>query len=236
MFKLVKRLVKKQTLAKVVDGLINKCLMDIKQNNYPESEIIKLKIDCIKEIIEFYKIYLDEAINKRTAEMIHDANEHYIVYKVLGIDEEEHSKIDHYQNKGRFVFKYAGALLEDLARLCIGGVPVSFENKISTSPKKFHIDCYVESTNLAHEIKWKDGTTDGDHTKKESNKIQGMINEGMTPVRVMFFMPEREQSKKIQEKVIAAYKANGYAYIGNDAFDYVKKCSGIDLKLIFNSL
>lgn len=226
----------KKTLAQVTDNLINQCLLEIKSNTYSEDQIIHLKIQCIKDIIEQYKSYLNTAIDKRTAEMVNDSNEHYIIYKVLGIDDDEHSKIDHYQNKGRFVFKYAGALLEDLARLCIGGVPISFINTISSSPKKFHIDCYVESENLAHEIKWKDGTTDGDHVKKEANKIQGIIEEGMIPVRVMFFMPEREQAKKIQEKVIAAYKAGGHAYIGNEAFDYVKECSGIDLRAIFNSL
>lgn len=225
----------KKKLADTVNVLINECLLDIKNHNYSNEKIIELKIKCIHDVIDTYRKFLTRAIELRTEEMIHDSNEHYLIYKVLGIPVEEHAQIDHYQNKGRFVFKYAGALLEDLARLCIGGVPIKFSNNISSSPKFFHIDCYVESENLAHEIKWKDATTDGDHIKKEANKVQGIIAEGMIPVRVMFFMPERAQAKKIQEKVIANYKANGRAYIGNEAFEYVRCRSGIDLKSIFHT-
>ena len=33
---------------------------------------------------------------------------HYLIYKVLGINEKEGKNIDIYQNKGRFLYKYAG--------------------------------------------------------------------------------------------------------------------------------
>ncbi len=44
-----------------------------------------------------------------------DNNSHYLIYRVLGISNKEGKLIDLYQNKGRFLYKYAGAFLEDAA-------------------------------------------------------------------------------------------------------------------------
>lgn len=45
---------------------------------------------------------------------------------------------------------------------------------IDKSPKTVEIDCLVGKK--AFEIKWKDATTDGDHIKKESKRIQIIKN------------------------------------------------------------
>src|SRR5471032_688483 len=65
--------------------------------------------------------YADELKSKmegRVAEMEEDDDSHYLIYQVLGISDAEGKLIDVYQNKGRFLYKYAGSFLEDAAKLC----------------------------------------------------------------------------------------------------------------------
>ena len=50
--------------------------------------------------------------------MEHDDRSHVLIYQVLGVSEGEGKLIDVYQNKGRFLYKYAGSLLEEAAKLC----------------------------------------------------------------------------------------------------------------------
>lgn len=49
--------------------------------------------------------------------MANDNKSHYLIYRVLGISFEEGENIDLYQNKGRFLYKYAGSFLEEAAVL-----------------------------------------------------------------------------------------------------------------------
>lgn len=51
--------------------------------------------------------------------MEEDDYSHHILYQVLGVSPKEGHDIDVYQNKGRFLYKYAGAFLEDAAFMCI---------------------------------------------------------------------------------------------------------------------
>ena len=51
-------------------------------------------------------------------EMRADDKSHYLIYRVLGVTEEEGDSIDLYQNKGRFLYNYAGAFLEEAVKLC----------------------------------------------------------------------------------------------------------------------
>ncbi len=51
--------------------------------------------------------------------MEEDNNEHYMVYNALGFTSKEGYEIDYQQNLGRFLYKYAGSLLEELAINCI---------------------------------------------------------------------------------------------------------------------
>ncbi len=56
-----------------------------------------------------YAERLKNAIDGRVAEMQADDVSHYLIYRVLGIAEAEGHLIDVYQNKGRFLYKYAGS-------------------------------------------------------------------------------------------------------------------------------
>jgi len=46
----------------------------------------------------------------------------------------------------------------------------------------------------------------------------------------MFYMPEREQAKKIQTNIIKLYEKNGFSYVGIEAWKYVKNYGGFDLR------
>ena len=162
-----------------------------------------------------------------------DNLDHLLLYQLLGFSDTEGLKIDLYQNIGRFVYKYAGALIEEATAAVIsaakGGKPLRIPNTISSNPKQFGIDCFVKADNKAHEIKWRDATTDGDHIQKERNKVQCIVAAGMKPVRIMFFMPNRTQAQNIQQRIIELYRKHGEAYIGKDAWDYIRKYAGFDL-------
>jgi len=51
----------------------------------------------------------------------------------------------------------------------------------------------------------------------------------MIPVRVMYYMPNRKQAIRIQERIIAAYAKHGQAHIGRDVWNYIHTCTGFDL-------
>ena len=87
------------------------------------------------------------------------------------------------------------------------------------------------------EIKWKDATTDGDHIKKESKRIQIIKNAGYQPVRLMFFEPNRNQAIRVQAHLKQLYEEiGGEYYSGEDAWNYLKNCTGIDLKKILENM
>ena len=197
--------------------------------------LIAQREEAIRMVIAEHSTNLKKAIDKRMKEMDSDNNGHYLVYGALGIPEDEHPLIDKYQNIGRFVYKYAGALLEKSAKIALGGEVIYLENTISSQPKRFEIDCYTKWDNKAHEIKWRDATTDGDHKNKENNKIKCIIKNELIPVRVMFFMPERTQARRIQKQIISIFEDHGEAHIGEEAFEYVKDYSGINLKLLLQN-
>ena len=193
------------------------------------------------KIIMRYKEELQKKIKEREEEMKQDNNEHYLIYNALGFTSKEGYQIDFQQNVGRFLYKYAGSLLEELAIKCMkeaypdAKVKVKLPNTIDKSPKTVEIDCLVG--NLAYEIKWKDATTDGDHIKKEHKRVKIIKEAGYVPVRIMFFDPNREQAIKIQAKLKRLYEdIGGEYYSGEDAWNYWKKKTGIDLKKIFEKM
>lgn len=199
-----------------------------------------------KEIINLaksYKTNLSNQISARRKEMENDNFDHYVLYNALGITKEQGFDIDLYQNIGRFLYKYAGAFLEDAAKICFiskfgkqNASRVYVPNIIDNSPKKFEIDCLVNNT-LGIELKWRDATTDGDHKNKEHKRVKSVFKAGYTPIRVMFFKPNREQSQKIQIGIKAIYEElGGQYYAGIDAFNYVQKMTDIDLLKIIKSI
>ena len=194
----------------------------------------------IEDLADRYAENLDLKIVDRKNEMKSDDNSHYLIYRVLGISYEEGSLIDEYQNTGRFLYKYAGAFLEEAAILCLyysnrEGSRTLVENTIGTKPKNFEIDFL--NGNDAIELKWRDATTDGDHITKEHTRVQVIKSHGFRPIRVMFYYPQRGQAIKIQETLKTLYAGvNGQYYAGDDAWDYIERISGYDLKAILTSI
>lgn len=187
-----------------------------------------------KQIVR-YKEELQKKIKQREQEMKQDNNDHYLIYNVLGFENEEGYQIDYQQNVGRFLYKYAGSLVEDLVIQCMqekfpeSKAKVKVPNTVDKTPKTFEIDCLID--NKAYEIKWKDATTDGDHVKKEDKRVRSVKEAGYIPIRIMFFEPKRKQAIKIQQKLKKLYdEIGGEFYSGEEAWNYLKKETGIDLK------
>jgi hypothetical protein len=196
--------------------------------------------DQIQLLADQFAARLGAAINDRVAEMCDDDTSHYLIYRVLGITAEEGHAIDIYQNKGRFLYKYAGSFLESATKLCFRhAFPDSGSTRVPNTrgqrPRTFEIDCLVDDDAL--EIKWKDATTDGDHITKEHARIQAIVDAGHRPVRVMFFYPNRAQAARIQETLRTLYAGlGGEYYSGEDAWAYVLGRTGIDLKDILEQI
>ena len=184
-----------------------------------------------------YREELKEKIELREEEMQADNNEHYILYNALGFTNEEGYQVDYQQNVGRFLYKYSGSLIEELAINCFklaypdAEEKVKLRNTIDQSPKTVEIDCLVG--NNAYEIKWKDATTDGDHIKKEHKRVKIIKDAGYKPIRIMFFEPNRSQAIRIQARLKDLYEEiGGEYYSGQDAWDYLESQTGINLKSI----
>ncbi|MDQ1351362.1 MAG: hypothetical protein QG657_1664 [Acidobacteriota bacterium] len=196
--------------------------------------------DKIKNLANKYAAELKVRVEARVQEMKADDTSHYLIYRVLGITDQEGQLIDVYQNKGRFLYKYAGSFLEDATKLCFKEkFPDSQSRRIPNTegikPKTFEIDCVVQ--NDALEIKWKDATTDGDHITKEYTRLKAVKNAGYVPIRVMFYYPNRNQAIRIQETLKTLYEGlDGKYYFAESAWDFVKERTGVDLKAILEEL
>lgn len=196
-------------------------------------DLLKSKIS---DLADKYASNLGEKISSRKLEMKKDDNSHYLIYRVLGISTNEGMLIDEYQNTGRFLYKYAGSFLEEAATLCMffansKGGKTTVKNTQGLKPKTFEIDFL--NGNDAVELKWRDATTDGDHITKEHTRVKAIKSHGFKPIRVMFYYPQRDQAIKIQETLKTIYDGvDGEYYAGDQAWDYLKKVSGYDLKKI----
>ena len=202
--------------------------------------IIIAMIEEIRVLADRYAAELKRNIDRRVTEMEQDDRSHILIYQVLGVTEREGRLIDVYQNKGRFLYKYAGSFLEEAAKLCFkskfpksGSVRVP--NTRGQRPKTFEIDCLVGKDAL--EIKWRDATTDGDHITKEHTRMQAIGDAGYKPVRVMFYYPNRDQTVRIQQALESLYKsAQGEYHYADAAWGYLKRRTGVDLLGILQDL
>lgn len=207
--------------------------VEVAKNDGTDYALLKLKI---QHLADEYSSNLSVKIGARKTEMQDDDNSHYLIYRVLGIPENEGRLIDEYQNTGRFLYKYAGSFLEEAASICLffsntSGGKKLVENTDGKRPKKFEIDFL--SGNDAIELKWRDATTDGDHITKEHTRVEVIKGHGFTPVRVMFYYPQREQAIRIQSTLKTIYKYfDGEYHAGDDAWDYILNSTGYDLKSI----
>lgn len=188
----------------------------------------------IRELADQYAQELERRITVRLYEMQNDDDAHLLIYRVLGISRAEGEQIDVYQNKGRFLYKYAGAFLEQATLLCFQArfpqaTRIKIINNQSQRPKLFEIDCLIDDE--AIEIKWRDATTDGDHVTKEHTRIQVIRSYGYKPVRLMFYYPNRDQARRIQATLKTVYRGiGGEYYVGEEAWQYVENRTGIDLQ------
>ena len=194
----------------------------------------------IKNLAEIYSANLKGKIEARKEEMKADDNSHYLIYRVLGITTEEGQLIDVCQNTGRFLYKYAGSFLEEVTTFCFNykfpeGIKTKVENTLGQRPKTFEIDFLNGEDAL--EIKWRDATTDGDHITKEHTRVQVIRSHGYKPIRVMFYYPQRTQAIRIQETLKTLYAGvEGEYYGGDEAWEFVKEYTGIDLKAILTEI
>jgi len=196
--------------------------------------------DDIRALANKYAANLKAKMDERVEVMKGDDTSHYLIYSVLGITNKEGELIDIYQNKGRFLYKYAGSFLEEAAKLCLREkYPEAQSQRIPNTegrkPKTFEIDCLVGQD--AFEIKWRDATTDGDHITKEHTRLKAVKNAGFHPIRIMFYYPNRDQAMRIQKTLETLYEGvDGKYYFGDAAWKYIKECTGVDLKAILEEL
>jgi len=194
----------------------------------------------IRELARDYSERLKHGIDARLREMETDDRSHFLIYQVLGISDQEGRLVDEYQNRGRFLYRYAGSFLEEAAKLCFlerfpRSGSVRIPNTQGRRPKAFEIDCLVGKDAL--EVKWRDATTDGDHITKEHTRIQAIVDARYTPIRVMFYYPNRAQAVRIQQALETLYKGVGGRYFFRDAaWKYVKERTGVDLLGILKKL
>ena len=99
---------------------------------------------AIRELANKYAQELERKMSARVIEMATDDKSHYLIYRVLGINDQEGDLIDVYQNKGRFVYKYAGAFLEEAAVSCFReefpqARKAKVPNTFGQRPKQFEI-------------------------------------------------------------------------------------------------
>lgn len=195
----------------------------------------------IIKLANHYAKNLKKQVDERIVEMLDDDNSHHLIYRVLGITSKEGSLIDTYQNKGRFLYKYAGSFIEEATILCFEEKfnhvqrKVKIPNTIGIKPKAFEIDCLIGKK--AYEIKWRDATTDGDHVTKEHTRVQNIKNAGYKPIRIMFYFPNRTQAIKIQETLKTVYiGVNGEYYFGESAWNFVEETTGVNLLDILESI
>ncbi len=194
----------------------------------------------IRELATRHHSNLQQKISDRIEEMKEDDTSHFLIYRVLGVSTEEGRLIDVYQNKGRFLYNTAGRFLEEATKLCFRAKfsdsgSMRIPNARGRRPQSFEIDCLVGLD--AIEIKWRDATTDGDHIAKEHTRISTIADADYTPIRVMFYYPNRSQAIRIQETLSTLYKGiGGQYYFGDSAWDYVNSRTEIDLKAILELL
>lgn len=195
----------------------------------------------INSLAEKYSTTLKTKMEERIVEMESDDNCHYLLYRVLGVSNEEGKLIDEYQNMGRFLYKYAGSFLEEAAILCFEEKFVNAKrklripNKLGKRPATFEIDCLVNRD--AYEIKWRDATTDGDHITKEHTRVKNIKKAGYKPIRIMFYYPNRTQAIRIQETLKTIYAGvGGEYYFGEGAWKVIENRTGVNLLKILENI
>lgn len=195
----------------------------------------------IRALSDEHESKLRQQIAARVLEMDRDDKQHHALYQVLGVTAEEGHDIDVFQNKGRFLYKYAGSFLEKAARLCIqhrhpDALSARIANSLGKRPATFEIDALLPNGD-AFEIKWRDATTDGDHITKEHTRLKVIADAGYHPIRIMFYYPNREQARRIQKTLETLYLGvGGHYHFGQGAWDFIRDYTGVDLLALMNRI
>jgi hypothetical protein len=195
---------------------------------------------AIYDLAKKYSEELDKRVKERVLAMESDDKSHYLIYHILGISQQESDAIELYQNKGRFLYRYAGTFIENITKICFKTKfpemqSIKIPNTLGRNPKTFEIDCLIDKN--AYEIKWRDATADGDHILKEHTRIKAIAEAGYSPIRIMYFYPNRLQAIKIQSTIADLYKANNGAYYYKEtAWEYIRVTTGIDLFAILQKI
>ena len=67
--------------------------------------------------------------------------------------------------------------------------------------------------------------------------VKNIKNAGYTPIRIMFYYPNRSQAIKIQETLKTIYAGvGGEYYFGDSAWGVIKKRTGVDLLSILEKI
>ena len=199
----------------------------------PSKEFIMKNIE---KIIKEKQNIVKNNISEKTSIMEGFNNPHHLIYSLF-LSPKEVKKMEYYWNLGRIISSNSGQMFDTIIKFLLSNTIPGKSTNINNPkghPKYFEIDHLDEINKVAYEVKWRDAGTDGDHLKKEFNKVDAVLKLGYKPIRLTFFMPELKQSNNSQKKIIEYYKNNGEAYTGNDAFKYVKSLTGYDLKKMFD--
>jgi hypothetical protein len=189
----------------------------------------------INAIIRFHQAAYASAVEKRKLAMAKDANHHHFLYQMMGLSDLEAVELDVNQNNSRLLYRRLALCVEDLVWECFTAAQpdslrhVIIPNVVGEKPANFEID--IVSANRGLEVKWRDATTDGDHVMKEKHRIISVAAAGYIPHRIMLCTPEREQARKIQERMRRIYaQNNGFFLAGDDAWSFIKQETGFNLK------
>lgn len=155
--------------------------------------------------------------------------DHYELYNVLGIEDASLMEREHY--KMRVVAANVGRMMEEvvIATLLHKFPQAKPKHKVanirSPSPSMYEIDCLIDNT--AVEIKFRETTTDGDHAKKEENKLQTIIDYNLIPVRLIMY------GTPTSKDLIEAYQQNDGLYlVGDEAWQWIQDQTGVDLRSV----
>lgn len=190
--------------------------------------------DTVRTIASGLAAEMGAAIAAREVELAAEQHAQLALYRTLGIPEDEGRLIDRYHNKSRFLYRYAGTLVERAVMACIklsdpAAAPLWLDNPEGHRPKRFSIDCL--SLGRAIEIKWRDATTDGDHVGKELAKLHAVVAAGYTPIRLVFFEPTRQAAQRIQRELAEQYAKCGGTYLtGAAAWYFVNSETRVDVR------
>jgi type II restriction enzyme len=185
----------------------------------------------IHKIVSDYHNKIMTNITETQNKMDSFINEHHLVYELF-YDKKELKLMEKYHNRARILSTNAGRIFDTAVKFIITDVEggkSEYINNPNQHPSRFEIDVINHDKKIAYEIKWRDAGTDGDHTNKEFRKVDLLVEQGYTPIRLTFFMPELERSLKSQTQIINYYGKYGKTYTQDKAFEYINQMADIDL-------